>query len=68
MAQSTPELILEYGRTRTGTKEAHGVRKRIRRRARGGDALATRFLVTTFAPASVVGIERQLVAWLGRWT
>ena len=65
--QTTRALILQYGRTHRGDKEAERIRKRLRKRAKGGDKMAKNFISTQFARGSVHQIERQLSAWLAEW-
>jgi len=64
--QSTESLILEYGRSHIRTARAHGLRQRIRRRARKGDDLAKRFLGASFREGGIPAIQKQLASWLGR--
>ena len=67
MAQATRDLILQYGRTQVGSPIAKRLHRRLRKRAQHDDDMALAFLTTRFEPADVAGVERQLLAWLGRW-
>ncbi len=66
MMQSTAALILQYGRTQHGTKLARRCRKRLRSRARHGDAIARRFRGTKFdIIKDIQAGQRMLREWLG---
>lgn len=65
--QTTKALILQYGRTHRGDKDAARLRKRIRTRAKGGDKMAKNFISTHFSRGSIHQIEKQLSAWLVEW-
>ena len=69
--QTTESLILEYGRTQSGTKEARRCRKHLRTRARKGDYLARQFLdhdftipLSKFGERSIKNIHQALTNWL----
>ncbi len=69
--QTTESLILEYGRTQQGSKEARRCRRRLKGRARKGDYLALQFLghdftipLSRFGGRSVKNIRQALTKWL----
>lgn len=61
--QSTKDLIVQYGRTHQGELLASRLRKRIRKRAAAGDALAAMFLGYRFRPGNVPQIQAQIAAF-----
>lgn len=61
--QATESLLQEYGSTYRETAAARRCRKRLRRRARGGDRLAAKAL-KLYVPRLTI---KQLRPWLASW-